>query len=390
MNASMPRFVQAVFALIGIVLLFHILIVGANILIPLAFSFIFALLLYPLVKRMENIKIPRGLAIIAAMLGLLILLGVVLFFIINEFSYFSDELPIIEKRLEDSFASLQVFIENNFGITSENQIDWLQEKVSGLLEGSGGFISGFIATTSGVLTQAGLVPIYIFFMLFYRDIFVEFFFKVAPLSQQSQTAAMMTQIQQVIQNYLVGLFTVIIIIAVLNTTSLLVIGVDHALFFGVFAALLTVVPYIGVFIGSMIPVLYSLAMTGDIVQPLLVFGAFTVVQWLEGNFITPQITGSKVSINPLAAIVALFVGGAVWGIAGMIMFVPFVAMVKVVCDHIEPLKPYGILLGARRPDKETKNRWHQLTDRFLRMGKQVTNMIPDTEKEEGSDKAEQP
>lgn len=378
----MPRYVKVVFALLGVFMLFHVLIIGANILIPLAASFLLALLLYPVSKKLEKWRFPRGLAILVSMLALLILLAVVLFFITNEFMGFRDELPTIQQRLEESFVNLQVFIERVFHISPESQVTWLQEKVDNLLEGSGTVIPGIISTTSGVLTSLGLIPIYIFFMLFYRDIFVDFFFKAAPLNQQSQVASMMTKIQQVIQNYLVGLFTVTVIVAILNTTSLLIIGVDHALFFGVFAALLTIIPYVGVFIGSMIPVMYSLAMTGDIWQPIWIFLAFSAVQSLEGNVITPKITGSKVSINPLAAIVALLVGGAVWGIAGMIMFVPMIAMVKVVFDHIEPLKPYGLLLGAKRPDKETKKRWIRLTEKFR------TSKLKSPSQDESDEKAD--
>jgi len=139
---------------------------------------------------------------------------------------------------------------------------------------------------------------------------------------------------------------VILIIAVLNSTALLIIGVRHALFFGIFAAILTIIPYIGVFIGSWLPTLYALAMYDSIWVAAAVIGSFTAIQSLEGNFITPNIVGSKVSINPLVAIVALLTGAMIWGISGMIMFVPFIAMLKVIFDHIEPLKPFGLVLGT--------------------------------------------
>lgn len=358
---ALPIYAQIALVLLGIYLFFHGLIVGANILIPLAFAFLLALLLYPLNVAMEKVRIPRAIAIILSMILVILVLAVVFFFISNEFLGFYDEIPELTTRLNNTFNDLQLFIEQNFRVSPEAQIDWLQEKLNTFLEGSGDLIASFVFTTSGVLTQMGLVPIYAFFILFYRDLFKDFMFKATPSKNHENVALILHKVQKVIQNYLVGLFTVICIIAILNATALLIIGVDHAIFFALLAAILTIIPYIGVFIGSFIPVIYSLAMTGDIWQPLWIFLAFTAVQSLEGNIITPNITGSKVSLNPLAAIVALLIGGAVWGIPGMIMFVPFAAMVKVICDHVEGLQPYGILLGVQK-DPATRRQWLQFTN----------------------------
>lgn len=360
---TLPIYAQLALVLVTIYLLVHGLIVGATILVPLAFSFLLGLLLYPVNAALEKWRVPRILAILLSMVMVIIVLATVFFFISNEFVGFYDEIPELTERLNTTFNDLQIFIEQNFNVSPEAQIDWLQDKLNNLLESSGDLIAGFIFTTSGVLTQLGLVPIYAFFILYYRDLFKEFMFKATPVENHENVVLILQKVQQVIQNYLVGLFTVICIVAVLNTAALLIIGVEHAIFFALLAALLTVVPYIGVFIGSFIPVIYSLAMTGDIWQPLWIFIAFSIVQSLEGNIITPNITGSKVSLNPLAAIVALLVGGAIWGIAGMIMFVPFAAMLKVVFDHIEGLQPYGVLLGTQK-DPSTSNRWLNLTRRM--------------------------
>lgn len=357
---TLPVYAQIALVLISIYLVIHGMIVGANIMIPLAFAFLLALLLYPVNVALEKVKVPRAIAIILSMIMVIIILAIVFFFISSEFLGFYDEIPELTSRLNTTFNDLQIFIEQNFKVSPEAQIDWLQEKLNTFLEGSGELIASFIFTTSGVLTQMGLVPIYAFFILFYRDLFKDFMFKATPEEKHENVALIMHKVQKVIQNYLVGLFTVICIIAVLNATALLIIGVDHAIFFALLAAILTIIPYIGVFIGSFIPVIYSLAMTGDIWQPLWIFLAFSAVQSLEGNIITPNITGSKVSLNPLAAIVALLIGGAIWGIAGMIMFVPFAAMVKVICDHVDGMKPYGILLGIQK-DPDSRKQWLQLT-----------------------------
>lgn len=350
MKVKLPAYVQGILILLGVYLLFSGLYVARGIMIPLAFSLVLSLLLYPVCVKLEEWRFPRWLAIISTMLITLILLGGVFTLISSEIFKFADEIPVMQERLEITLVEVQDFIESKFDIDPESQIVWLENGLNELLSNSGAFLSSFISMTSDFLAKLAIIPFYMFFILYYRDLFKTFIFEATPERDHEQVAQIIKRVQQVIQNYLVGLFTVICIVAFLNVMSLLIIGVDHALFFGIFAALLTVIPYIGVFIGSALPILYTLAMADSLWVPVLVFAAFSLVQTLEGNLISPNITGSKVSINPLAAIIALFVGAEIWGIAGMILFVPLVAMLKVVFDHIDSLKPYGLLLSAEKSD----------------------------------------
>lgn len=355
---KIPAYIQAVIVIIGVFLFVAGMQLASGVLIPLATAFLLALLLYPIVRKLESWRFPRWIAIILGMIGILAILGAVFFLIFNEMLGFYDEIPKMTQRMEIAFSELQQFIEVRFNLSPENQISWLNENLSKLLENSGELFAGLLSSTSGFITTVGIIPFYIFFILYYREMFRSFIFSITNEQQHNQVALIIRNIQKVIQNYLVGLSIVIFIVAVLNTVGLLIIGVPHAIFFGVFAALLTIIPYIGVIIGSALPILYTLAMADSLWTPFLVFIVFNAIQTLEGNLITPNITGSKVSINPLAAILALFIGGEIWGIAGMIMFVPFIAMLKVVFDHIETLQPYGILLGipAKSPNRDTKTR----------------------------------
>ena len=146
---------------------------------------------------------------------------------------------------------------------------------------------------------------------------------------------------------------VVVILGLLNAIGLWIIGLENALFFATFAALLAVIPYIGIIIGSLPAVLYALLFSGSLWMPLGVIAVFAVVQFLEGNFITPNIIGSRVSINPFMALVALIIGGQIWGIVGMIIFVPFVGILKCIFDEVEDLRPYGYLLGNTVEYKST-------------------------------------
>lgn len=169
------------------------------------------------------------------------------------------------------------------------------------------------------------------------------------------------QISKVTQQYLIGVLLVIIILAVLNTTGLLIIGIKHAVFFGVLAAILNIVPYIGVLVGSLFPIIMALLTKDSIWSAVAVAGVFAFNQFLENNFLTPNITGSQVKINPLAAIMALIVGGMIWGVAGMILFIPFIGIAKILFDNIQSLKPLGYLIGEDDNGEKEKDGFFKRT-----------------------------
>ena len=223
----------------------------------------------------------------------------------------------------------------------------MQQGINNLIDQSGNYVSSFLSATTNIFTVMTLMPIFVFFMLYYQEMYRTFFQKLFTSRKEEGSGVdkLLDNIQDVTQNYLVGMLSVIGILAVLNTTGLLIIGLEHALFFGVFASLLAIIPYIGIIIGALPPLLFALLLTDSLLTPVFVVAVFATVQFLEGNFITPRIVGSKVSINPFVAMVALIVGGELWGISGMILFVPLIGILKVVFDQIPEMKPYGYLLG---------------------------------------------
>jgi predicted PurR-regulated permease PerM len=189
-------------------------------------------------------------------------------------------------------------------------------------------------------------------------------FKFITRDKRSTLVLTIDNIQKVVESYISGLLIVIVIVALLNMTGLMIMGVPYAVFFGIFASVLTIIPYIGILIGAALPALFTLVQTGSLVQALIVVGIFAFVQFLEGNFITPNITGSKVSINPFAAVVALIVGGEIWGAAGMILSIPIIAILKVLFDATESLEPFGFLLGdIHSNDPNKTNVFSQLSSR---------------------------
>lgn len=341
-----PYWLKTTLILAGLSLLVVILIYGKFILMPLAFSAFFAMLLNPLVKVFEKMKIGRTFSIILTLLVVVIIFAGVLSLISAQFIQFSERIPEVTEKLKSVSTEAIVFLEESVGISQEEQSQYLQQGVNNLIDKSGDFASSLVSATTNAFTVMTLMPIFIFFMLYYQEMFRTFFQKLFEVKRTgSKVDKLLDRVQEVTQNYLVGMLTVIGILAVLNTTGLFIVGLDHALFFGVFASLLAIIPYIGIIIGALPPLLFALLLTDSLLTPVFVIAVFATVQFLEGNFITPRIVGSKVSINPFVALVALIIGGELWGISGMILFVPLIGILKVVFDQIPEMKPYGYLLG---------------------------------------------
>lgn len=342
-----PFWLKAPLILAGLCLLFVIMSYGKFILMPLAFSAFFAMLLSPIVRLFERWKVSRALSILLTLLVVLVVFAGVLTLISAQFIQFAERVPEVTEKLKGVTENSIVFLEETVGISQEEQTEYLQQGINNLIDQSGNYVSSIVSATTNVFTLMTLLPIFLFFMLYYQEMYQTFFRKlfVAQGEDQSNIDDLLDRVQNVTQNYLVGMLSVIGILAVLNTTGLLIIGLEHALFFGVFASLLAIIPYIGIIIGALPPLVFAFLLTDSLLTPVLVIAVFATVQFLEGNFITPKIVGSKVSINPFVAMVALIVGGHLWGISGMILFVPVIGILKVVFDQIPEMKPYGYLLG---------------------------------------------
>lgn len=354
MNKSYPFWFKGTVILLGITLLFIALTYGRFLLMPLAYSALIAMLLEPISSRLESWKIYRPVTIVCSMILLFIFLAGVISLLSIQFVQFADRLPEANERLQAVSNDWLQFFQSQFNIAPERQIDYLQQGLSAMLNKSGEYASTAFDATTSVFTTLTLIPIFVFFMMYYKDMYRNFLHQIADRSEQSAIDSVVGEIQKVTQNYIVGMITVIFILAGLNAFGLWIVGLENALFFGVFAAILAIIPYIGIIIGSLPAVLFAFLFSTSLVQPIAVIGVFAAVQFLEGNFITPNIVGSRVSINPFIAILALLIGGEVWGISGMILFVPFLGIIKCVFDQVDGLKPLGYLFGDSQEYRKQK------------------------------------
>ena len=342
------------FLLIGLSLLVFVLRKLDNVLLPILFAALLAVLLLPLVTRLERWKLPRVWAIIVALLLVIGTLVGLFYLFGSQIMSLREELPKLQARSIQYFDQIQQWAQVKFGYQPMSKEQLIDSSMKSVKSSAGGFLGSTLSTTAGVLSVTTLVPIYIFCFLYYRDHMRQFMFRFVTPDKRTSVLHTMDSIQTVVQAYIQGLLTVIVIVSILNAIGLLVLGVKFAVFFAVFASVLAIIPYIGILVGSAIPALVTLVETGSPGKAAAVVGVFVFVQFLEGNFITPMITGSKVSINPMAAIIALIMGGELWGTPGMILSIPLIAVLKVVFDASKTTEPWGFLLGDVTDGEDTK------------------------------------
>ncbi|AII53948.1 hypothetical protein N008_18440 [Hymenobacter sp. APR13] len=365
--------VQFAFFMLGAVLLVYSLRLLDDILLPLLFSAVFTLLLLPICRWLELRGVPRILAIIVCLLLVLaIFTGIILGFG-SQLAQFKNEIPKLQVKMMEFFTSAQQWAHNRFGYEPMSVDDLKETSIKALKKSGGSYLGTTLNTTSAVLGNLAQVLIYIFCLLLYRDHLRQFMFRFVAPDKRTSVLHTVDNIQTVVQAYISGLIKVIIIVAILNGIGLLVLGVKFAIFFAIFASVLAIIPYIGIMIGAMVPAIITLVETGSPVQAALVIGVFVVVQFLEGNFITPMITGSQVSINPLAAILALILGAELWGTPGMILSIPLMAVIKVVLDANKTTEPWGFLLGDTADGEDSAKAGSQEPGGFRKLWNRVTN-----------------
>lgn len=318
-----------------------------SILIPVVIGLFTAFLLLPVCRWMERRKVPSTLSTLLAIgISGVFILGL-LWFLSSQFMSFSEELPMMKEKLSEKFVSLQSIITQRFGISEQDQLNWLEKQLISIMSSSGQFAADVFSATGNFIAAATLIPIYAFFFIYYRKKFKNFIKMVTPGESHEKAMEILETTSEVSYKYLLGLSIDIAILSVLNSIGFLLLGINHAIFLGIVAGLLNVIPYVGVMIGGIIPVMIALITKDSVWYAVGAFGVCLVVQFLDNNFITPKVIGSAVSVNPLASTIALLVGALVWGLLGMMLSIPLIGVMKVVFDRIEPLKPIGYLIGEQ-------------------------------------------
>lgn len=329
------------------------LILAKSILIPLSFAFLLAFIVLPLARKLENWQLGRAGGAFLALLALLLVIAGVFALLSGKILQFSGQWSEFKESLLALFAELSAYANRQLGFLPElDQGELLEQLKGGLGDSAARLLSQTFSGTANVLFGLFTALIFSFLILLYRRGLVRALLQFYPQEQRQSARNLFARLQKIGQHYLVGMLGIIAILGLVNSLGLWLIGLEQAFFFGFFAAILAVIPYAGTFIGAAIPVLYALVTYDSLWMPLSIALFFWAVQVVESNILTPKIVGGNLRLNAFASILCIIVGGSIWGVAGMIIFLPLTAMFKSFCEEYDNLKPLALLLSEENYQDE--------------------------------------
>jgi predicted PurR-regulated permease PerM len=340
-----PFYLKATVILIGLFYLVSILSALSGILVPFVFAILFAVLLNPLYNRLLRFKIPRPLAVLLTVLvgiGFTVLVG---YLLSSQVAQFGQSFPVLKVKFGLLTDNLEQWISLKFGVSIQKQVLFIKNA----LDSSEAAIGSIIGKVFGTLSLMLIIPIYVFMLLLYKNLIINFIYEVFLEEHSKHVSEVLAQTKTAIQSYIVGLLIEMIIVSSLNSLALMIIGVKYAILLGVIGGIINILPYIGGFVAILLPVMIATVTKDGYSAQLEVIVAYLLIQFVDSNIIFPRFVSVKVQINALISLVAVFLGNAMWGIAGMFLMLPMVAVLKIIFDRIEELRPWGKLLGDEVP-----------------------------------------
>lgn len=338
--------------LIIIVLGFLILRYAAWLIVPVAWSVFLALSIMPLCKWLEDRRFPRMLAVSISIVVLTLFIGVVIYVLLNQVAGLLRDTPDIARKIDIRIkqASDYIVAVTGFSFSTSDFSAFVRRDQVGTILRAG----------AESLAMAGIVPVFVFFFVYYRDFFSEF------LKRKQTSLAWSPKAIHVVQEYLLGMLLVTIIVFVMASLVFYLMGIRYYILFGLFIAIFNLIPYLGVVLSSIVSVIYVLLVTDSLLYPVMTLALLWLIQAIENNLITPVIVGSRIRLNPLAVILVIIVGGSLWGVSGMVLGIPMVGILKIIFQQTPSMEPYAYLLGDEIPVTRQKEdffrligkRWH--------------------------------
>jgi predicted PurR-regulated permease PerM len=358
------RLLRTAGILLILVLAVIILKFGKPFLVPLAFGGILAMLLLPVCSWLQRKGVNKAVATVLSILLLVGFFAGVIAFLGWQISDLAEDAGKVKQQATEKYQQIQQYISEQLGVSPEKQKEMMkeQQKSSG---GKSGLVSGFISGLGGMMTNGLLVLVYIFLFLYFREHLQRFVIRLVPHQEKDEAVKVVDNIQQVAQNYLSGLSQMIVGLWIMYGIAFTIIGVKHALFFAVLCGMLEIIPFVGNLVGNLLTIVMAVSQGGDTNMIIGILATYGLIQFIQSYILEPLVVGAEVNINPLFTIVGLVAGELVWGIPGMVLAIPLIGMTKIIFDHIEPLKPFGELIGEekRKPNK-LKKKTTEIVEKF--------------------------
>ncbi|MEZ2336154.1 AI-2E family transporter [Mucilaginibacter sp. RCC_168] len=341
-----PFYERLALTLIGFLALGYLIIIGKDLLDPMIFGFIFAILLLPISNFLEKkCRLPRS---ASSLISILLLIGFVygiLYLVGSQISKVASDWPMLKNQVTQSLHDLQEWVQSAFHINTEKQMNYVHSTADKLMASGGDVLGTTFGAISSLMLFYVFILIFTFFILLYRRLLLRFIIWVFRDENEHIVMDIVENIQSILRQYILGLLLEMVIVAAVAISVFLLIGIKYAALLGIIVGLFNIIPYIGIFTALLLSAIITFA-TGSIKDTLLVMGSVIGIHAVDANFLLPTIVGSKVRLNALISFIGIILGEMIWGLSGMFLSIPVIAIFKIIFDRIESLKPWGYLLGG--------------------------------------------
>ncbi len=346
---GLARILEIIF--LGAALLYF----GKTLFIPFFMGLLIAMIMYPVCRKMEDHGASRTLGVTVSLLIVMVLFAMLTGLLLWQLQAFAGDWPLLVRKLESLLQALREWLALNLQFTLEAQDTWLHDQAGQIAGFMGPMLRGTINLTVNTLFTLFMTPVFAALFLYHRQVFVRFLIKIAGDRYGNRLEVILPEVIRTYFHYIKGMVIVYLIVGILNSIGLLILGIPHAILFGMLTAIMTIIPYFGIIVSALLPISAAWTVHESIWYPLGVIGIFAFVQYLEANIIFPKVVAAQLNVSTWATLVAILAGGIIWGVAGMVLFIPFVAIAKIAADHIEEWEDWRLLLSRTPGVKILKN-----------------------------------
>ena len=342
-HSASPLNFKLLISVLAVVLLLYW---GRGLFVPLSFALLISFVLYPICRWLESKHFKRVTAIVISLTGLVLISSLLIGAVVAQLISFAQEWPKLHDKMAASMTSLTDFVTQTLGFTPEEQKNWFSNFINNSGTDALQLVKQTISASAVSLVLAILIPIYSYLILYYRHRLVNALFYLFPNEGRENIRETLQQSIQSYYNFIKGMAVVYVIVGALNSIGLFALGIPHALLFGYAASIFTIIPYVGIIAASLLPISLAWVTYQSPLYPLGVVALFAFVQYLEANVIFPWAVSDRLKINTLVTIIVIIAGGIIWGAAGMILFIPFLGIIKLIADRHQSMKFISVLLGS--------------------------------------------
>lgn len=345
-NTPLPFYAKLAFVLIGIMALGFLIILGKELLDPLLFGFLFAILLLPLANFFElKCKFPRSMAAFMAILIMVLGVSGIVYLVGSQISNLANDWPMLKEQIAKSSVEIQLWIQRTFHINAEKQMIYVNDTTDKLVASGTTVLGTTFGAVSSLLLFYIFIILFTFLILLYRRLLFRFVLYVFDEESTPVVITIVENVQRILRQYIVGLLLEMIIVAILTCVAFWIIGVKYAMLLGIITALINIIPYVGIFSALLLSTLITFA-TGAITKAVVVAIVVVAIHAIDANVVLPMVVGSKVRLNALVTFIGIVLGEMLWGLSGMFLSIPVIAIFKIIFDHVGSLRPWGYLLGG--------------------------------------------